>query len=73
MFARVNKIFRKLLKNQRDAAKETVERIFFPLVESFPSLSKTRKARANKAPIVAKLESSTKNLLAVTRAGIIAL
>jgi hypothetical protein len=73
MFANVNKIFRKLLKNHSEAEIETMERIFFPLVESFPSLSKTKKARASKAPIVAKLERSAKNLLAVTSAGIISL
>ena len=73
ILAKVNKIFRKLLKNHSEAEIEMMERIFLPLVESFPSLSKTKKARASKAPIVAKLERVEKNLLAVTSAEIISL
>jgi hypothetical protein len=66
-------MFRTLLKNQREAEIEIMERIFEPLVESFPSLSKTKKARASSAPIVTKLERVEKNLLAVTSAEIISL
>jgi hypothetical protein len=73
ILANVNKIFRKLLKNQSSAEIEMMDRIFIPLVESFPSLSKTKKARASSAPIVIKLERVEKNLLAVTSAEIISL
>lgn len=73
ILANVKKIFKKLLKNQRSAEIEMIDRIFIPLVESFPSLSRTKKARASSAPIVTKLERVEKNLLAVTRAEIISL
>ena len=73
MLAKVNTIFRKLLKNQARADIEIMDLIFDPLVESFPSLSRTRKARASKAPMVIKLERVAKNLLAVTSAEIISL
>ena len=73
MFASVNKILRTLLKNQAKAEIEMIDLIFDPLVESFPSLSKTKKAKANNAPIVIKLERTAKNLLAVTSAEIISL
>jgi hypothetical protein len=69
----VNKILSRLLKNQKSADTETIDRIFNPLVESFPFLSKTKNARASNEPIVVKLERSAKNLLAVTSAEIIAL
>ena len=55
------------------AETEIIERIFAPLVDSFPSLSRTKKAKANKAPTVTKLEIAAKNLLAVTSAEIISL
>jgi hypothetical protein len=71
--ARVNKIFKRLLKNQREAEVEMMVRIFDPLVVSFPSLSRTKKASASSAPIVTKLERVEKNLLAVTSAEIISL
>ena len=73
MFASVNKILRTLLKNQAKAEIEIIDLIFAPLVESFPSLSKTKKAKANNDPIVIKLERTAKNLLAVTSAEIISL
>ena len=73
MLARVNKILRTLLKNQAKAEIEMIYLIFVPLVESLPSLSRTKKASANKAPIVIKLERVAENLLAVTSAEIISL
>ena len=73
MFASVNKILSRLLTNQANEEIEMTDRIFNPLVENFPDLSKTKKASASKAPIVTKLETTAKNLLAVTSAEIIAL
>lgn len=73
MFASVNKILSTLLRNQAEAATEMMDRIFNPLVESFPDLSKTKKASASKAPTVTKLERTAKNLLVVTSAEIIVL
>jgi hypothetical protein len=66
-------MFSALLINQEKADIEIINLIFEPLVESFPSLSKTKKAKANNAPTVTKLESAAKNLLAVTSAEIISL
>ena len=73
ILARVNKILRTLLKNQAKAEIEIIDLIFVPLVESLPSLSRTKKARANNAPTVMKLERTAENLLAVTSAEIISL
>jgi hypothetical protein len=73
ILASVNKILRKLLTNQMVAETEMIDRIFNPLVESFPDLSKTKNASASKAPTVTKLERTAKNLLAVTSAEIIVL
>jgi hypothetical protein len=63
----------RLLKNQTNADAEIIDLIFDPLVESFPSLSRTKKARANRDPMVIKLERVAKNLLVVTSAEIISL
>ena len=64
---------RTLLKNQAKAEIEIIDLIFEPFVESFPSLSRTKKAKAKRAPMVMKLEREEKNLLAVTSAEIISL
>ena len=73
MFASVNKILSKLPRNHALADIEIMDLIFVPLVESFPSLSSIKNAKANKAPTVMKLERTEKNLLAVTSAEIISL
>ena len=73
MFASVNKIFKTLLRNQAKAEIERIDLIFELLVDSLPFLSRTKKARANKAPTVMKLERTAENLLAVTSAEIISL
>jgi hypothetical protein len=64
---------RTLAPNHAKAETEMMDLIFDPLVESLPSLSRTKKAKANSAPIVMKLDRTEKNLLAVTSAEIISL